>query len=154
GGLPDVPEVGSTSIRLSLSPATVMVTEGAMVPGMFSVSLTAPFSQPITVTVISANPNVATVFPETVTFAAMKTGPEMVQVTAPVDDDTMDNSTTLVLSSPETGPAFVTVNVDDPDVQGLLVSPTRVSMTEGRTEALNVRLAKKPASSVVVTLTS
>jgi len=155
GGLPDsVSTDASTTIRLALSPAAVMVTEGAMAPGVFSVSLTQPFSQPITVTVISANPNVATVFPETVTFGAMKTGPEMVQVIAPVDDDTVDNSTTLVVSSPETGPAFVTVNVDDPDVQGLLVTPNRVSMTEGRTEGLNVRLAKKPASSVVVTLTS
>jgi hypothetical protein len=54
----------------------------------------------------------------------------------------------------ETGSATLGVEVDDMDIQALLATPPRVAMTEGRTETLSVRLAKRPASAVVVTVAS
>lgn len=145
-----------TPVRLQLSETAVRVTEGSPTASMgtFTVSFTRPWSSPITVSLFSANPNVATVIPETLTFAAGEIGPQMVTVLAAIDDDTVDNTTTITLSSVETGGATLSVEVDDMDVQGLLTMPGRLAMTEGRTESLNVRLAKRPASAVVVTLTS
>src|SRR3569833_1770267 len=80
--------------------------------------------------------------------------PKTKQLLATVDDDTINNTTTIFVNAGETGAKSVTVIVDDPDVQSLLVLPTKVSMTEGRTETLSVRLAKRPASAIVVTLAS
>ena len=151
-GGPDTIVAGVTPVKLVISPTTpIMVTEGGM-PGQFTVRFDRIWSSPITLTLVSANPNVATVVPETVTFGAGMTGPVTVMVLPMVDDDTADNTTSISVFSTETGSANVTVNVDDVDIQGLLVDPARVSMTEGRTEPLRVRLNKRPASSVVVTV--
>lgn len=154
GNSPDVPSTGTTAVKLVVGPPSITLSEGSSVTGMLSVALDRPYSQPITVTIVSANANVATVIPETVTFPENSITPQIVQVLAPVDDDTVPNTTTLTVFSQETGSANVTVNVDDPDVQGLLASPPMLSMTEGRTETVGIRLSKRPASAVVVTLTS
>jgi len=158
GGLsdaaPDAPTSGTTPVKLVFGPPVLTMTEGQSMPGTLMIGLDREWSADITVTITSSNPNVATVFQDSVTFPAMTMAAKPVQVIAPVDDDTVSNTATIVASAVETGAAMVAVNVDDPDVQGLLPLPTKLSMTEGRTETLTVRLAKKPASAIVVTLVS
>src|SRR3569623_1557332 len=78
--------------------------------------------------------------------------PKAIQILAPVDDDTINNTTTIIANAVETGAKSVTVNVDAPDVQSLLVKPPQVSLTEATPEPLSVRLVKWPASAIVVTL--
>ncbi|MEA2699491.1 MAG: hypothetical protein QOI66_3762 [Myxococcales bacterium] len=152
----DAEQEAVTPVRLDVNATALMLTEGSPTLGIktFEVGLDRPWSTPITVTLISGNPNVALVTPETLEFAIGERAPKTVAVRAVEDDDTVDNSTTITISSLETGSKTVAVNVKDVDVQALLVFPTKVSMTEaGRTESVNVRLAKKPASAVVVTAT-
>jgi len=151
---PDLPTRGTTPVQLVVGPPVLMMTEGQPTPGVIMVGLDQEWSADITVTITSSNPNVATVLQDTVTFPAMTMAPKAIQILAPVDDDTINNTTTIIANAVETGAKSVTVNVDDPDVQSLLVLPTKVSMTEGRTETLSVRLAKRPASAIVVTLAS
>lgn len=151
---PDLPTRGTTPVQLVFGPPVLMMTEGQATPGVVMIGLDQEWSTDITVTVTSSNPNVATVLQESVTFPAMTMTAKPIQVLAPVDDDTINGTTTIVANAVETGAAIVTVNVDDPDVQSLLPLPTKVSMTEGRTETLSLRLAKKPAGTVVVTLAS
>lgn len=146
----------TTPVRLQISETSLKLVEGSPTAyrGTFFVSLTRPWSTPILVTVLSTNPNAATVMPQTIEFPANSTDSFMVTVDALEDDDTADASSTIVLSSIETGSATVAVAVDDTDVQALLALPPRLSMTEGRSEPLTVRLAYRPASAVVVTVTS
>jgi len=152
GGL--VGEPPKTEVRLVVGPPVIALMEGSSETGMLSIALDKAYSKPITVSIVSANSNVATAIPDTVTFPELTTSPQVVHVVAPIDDDTVPNSTTLTVFSAETGGTTVTVNVDDPDNQLLIATPDRLSMTEGRTELVSFRLWKKPASAVVVTLTS
>lgn len=152
--VPDAPTSGTTPVKLVFGPPVLNMTEGQSMPGTLMVGLDQEWSTAITVTITSSNPNVATVIQDSVTFPPMTMTAKPVQIIAPVDDDTISNTTTIVATAVETGAATVTVNVDDPDVQSLLPLPTKISMTEGRTETLSVRLAKKPASAIVVTLAS
>ena len=74
-----------------------------------------------------------------------------------VDDAlTESNETVIVTMGTPTnatkGTPFVhTLNITDNDVQGLVVSPTSVSVPEGGTASIMVCLAKQPLSSVTVT---
>jgi hypothetical protein len=145
---------GTTPVRLKTSVSSLMVVEGATVAQTFLLSLDRPWSEPITVTASAANPNVAIVIPETIEFLPQDIGPKEVKVVAALDDDTADDKTTITLSSVKTGSAIVTVDVDDVDVQAILATPGRVSMTEGRIENLTVRLNNRPGSTIVVTATS
>ncbi|MES1208413.1 MAG: hypothetical protein ABUS79_20945, partial [Pseudomonadota bacterium] len=157
GGQDALPDAGITPVKLIVSKTTLALIEGSSTSGMdtFTVKLDMPWSTPITVTLISGNNNVAIAAPETLEFPANDTGEQMVTVRAIEDDDIVDNSTTLSLSSIETGTVTVKVDVKDSDVQALLATPTSVSINEaGRTETVSVRLAKKPASAVVVTAAS
>lgn len=143
---------GTTPVKLVVGPTSIQMTEGSLMTGKLSVAIDRPYSQSITVSIISSNPAVARAIPESVTFAPNTVMAHVVEVFAPVDDDTVPDSTTLTVFSQETGSAAVTVNVDDPDVQTLIPDASSVTMTEGRTENLTFRLFKRPASAVVVTL--
>ena len=145
---------GTTPVKLIVGQGPIQLTEGSPTTGKLSVAIDRPYSQSITVTIISANPAVARAIPESITFPPNTVMAHVVEVFAPVDDDTVPDSTTLTVFSQETGSATVTVNVDDPDVQALVANPPSVTMTEGRTENVTFRLFKRPASAVVVTLSA
>ena len=134
------------------SAATVSVTEGAQTT--FMVTLSRPSSTPISVTVASGDRSVATVQEDTLEFAANEVGPKIVTVSGSEDDDVVNNSTTITLSAVEATTASVRVQVTDDDQQALLVSPTQISMTEGGTSQVNIRLAFRPSAAVNVTISS
>jgi len=154
GGAGGMDSPGTTFVKLMVGPTDIQLTEGSPTAGKLQVSIDRPYSQDITVTIVSANPAVATVIPETVTFPANTMTPQVVQVMAPVDDNTVMDRTTLTVFSQETGSKTVTVEVADISVQALLATPPNLSTTEGRAETVSYRLAFRPASAVVVTLTS
>jgi hypothetical protein len=148
GGPPPV-----TPVRVMATPGILTMDENTSAPMTIKVSLTMPWSEDITLSV-SSNANVAALMSESLVFRAGETGPKTILVSAPPDDDTVDNTTDIIISSKDTGSAIVKVNVHDIDVQGIRTSATKLTLTEGNTESLGVRLYKRPASAVVVTLTS
>ena len=140
------------SVALLVQPTTVTVNEGgAGVP--FAVSLSAAFQSPITVTITSANPAIATTQEQVVVFDANTVGPKMVTILGAQDKNTVNDTTIVTLTAPEAATAVVQVNVIDDDTQAMLVTPTQVSMLEGSSTQIGVRLAFQPATTTIVTLT-
>lgn len=140
------------SVSLLVQPSVVTVNEGgAGVP--FAVSLSAAFQSPITVTITSANPAIATTQEQVVVFDANTVGPKMVTVLGVQDKNTVNDTTVVTLTAPEAATAVVQVNVIDDDTQAMLVAPTQVSMLEGSSTQLGVRLAFQPVTTTTVTLT-
>lgn len=78
-----------------------------------------------------------------------------VTVTALGDDDVVDEQVAIRLAAAGLSDRFVHVAIDDDDVQALQVTPLVVPpLAEGATADLGVRLAHRPADSVVVTVAS
>ncbi len=131
-----VPEGGTNTItvRLQSQPAgnvTVIIT-----PGTGDTSLTV---SPTTLTFTPANWNIA----QTVTFSAAE------------DADSTNGTRPFVFSS--TGLTSITVTVTEADNetgQGLIVTPTTITVPEGSSAPFAVRLAAQPTGNVTVTTTA
>ena len=81
---------------------------------------------------------------------------QMVTLTAAADDDFVNDSETLTLTASKSGgyngeTAEITVTVTDDDEAGITV-PGTVTVTEGGTMTVDVKLAAAPTASVTVTL--
>jgi len=157
GGTVIVPGSGGNggaapSVALLVQPSTVTVNEGGMgVP--FAVSLSAAFQSPISVTITSANPAIATTQEQVVVFDANTVGPKMITILGVQDKNTVNDTTVVTLTAPEAATAVVQVNVIDDDTQAMLVTPTQISMLEGSSTQIGVRLAFQPVTTTTVTLT-
>ncbi len=143
---------------LTLPADPVSLTEGGG-SQTFSVALAAAPTGTVTVDVASNDTNAATVSPSSLTFTTSdwSTGKD-VTVTPVHDDDATDETVTVTLSA-ENGDydgvtGTVTVNVDDDETQGLVLSPSSLSMNEGDKAPFTVVLASKPTAPVTVTVTS
>lgn len=131
---------------LSVSPTTINVTEGSSTGAQ--VVLGVPTSVATDVTVLVANPALATVSAATVQVAAGETTASLT-VTGEQDDDMVSGSTTLVATLASLQ-ASATVNVDDNDTQAILALPGSVVLAEGETEGIDVKLAYQPTGPVTV----
>ncbi len=134
--------------------ASITVVEGDPLGSTFMVTLAKPFPTQVTVNVTTSDRTVASVAQDTLVFPANDVGPQIVTVLGTPDDDTVSNSALVTLSAQETGTATVHVTVTDINKQAIVVSPTQVSMQQGETTQVGVRLAFRPSVPVTVTVTS
>ena len=138
---------------ITVTPATVAVTEGSATPGTFQVHLNQMPSSAVTVNLASGNTAAATVSPATLTFTpANYMTDQTVSVLAVSDDNTLNETTTIDVTSAGLTTRTVAVTVTDDDTQSIVVTPTSVTVAEGGTSTFTVRLAFNPASAVSVSL--
>ena len=123
--------------------------------GNFTVRLSNDPLGSVDVTVASSDGGAATASPTTLTFDSSNYDqPQTVDVTGIADADVADETVTLTLSATDVADETVTVNVNDDDTQTIQVSAATVSVDEGSTGELTVRLSNDPLGSFTVTLTS
>ncbi|MCE9572652.1 MAG: FG-GAP-like repeat-containing protein [Deltaproteobacteria bacterium] len=126
-----------------LSAATLTVSEGST--GTVGVSLQFMPTSDVTVTVASADPAVATAAPATLTFtSANYATPQLVTIGGVIDADAVDESTTVSLTSAGLATRTVAVTVTDIDHLGLEASVPSLSIGEGATGTVGVRLTAQP----------
>ncbi len=135
---------------LVLDRTALTVGEGASAG--FTVRLA--FAPPGPVAVDLASDRAAvTVSPTRVTFESSDFDtPRAITVTAASDDDTRDLSASLTVSSAGLSPRSVAVTVADDDVQALVLGATALSLTEGGSGSVGLRLAFDPVDPVDVTI--
>src|SRR5205814_2049469 len=134
-------------------PASLSVNEGSATAGTFQVHLNQMPSSAVTVNLASGNTAAATVSPATLTFtSANYMTDQTVSVLAVSDDNTLNESTTVDVTSAGLTTRTVAVTVVDDDTQSIVVTPTSVAVGEGGTSTFTVRLAFNPASAVSVSL--
>lgn len=154
GGEDAAPPDAGPGPAFTVTPDTLTLAEGGA-SGTFTVALTAPPAGSIEVTVASSDTGAVTASPATLTFTSDDYDTPQTVTVAPVDDpDAADESATVTLSAAGIDDATVTVTVTDDDSQGIVVSPTEVTVVEGATGVVSVRLAAEPAANVTVTVAS
>ena len=144
---------------LTVSATSVSLTEGGST-GSYTVKLDAAPNANVTVAVSSGDTGAVTASPSSLTFTTTNYSSEQtVTLTAVGDADGADESVT-VSNAPSGGgygnvpSVTLTVSVDDDD-QGLTVSATSVSLTEGgSTGSYTVKLDAAPNANVTVAVSS
>ncbi len=145
----DAPVV--TPLALVVTPTTLTVNEAAT--GTFTVALNRAPTSAVTVNVTTADRTVATVAPSTLTFSPTDfSTPQTVTVTGTHDSDTQDNTTSVTLSANGVDNVNVAVTVKDIDVQTIQIQPATLTVLEGTTGSLDVRLGFMPQADVTVTI--
>ena len=140
---------------LTLSASELTVAEG--VSGTYTVKLDTLPSGSVTVTVSGASGEVSA-SPTKLTFSTVNwNAAQTVTVSAGGDDDTIDDTATLVNSAgSEYGSVSeeLSVTVDDDDTEGVTLSVSGLTIAEGGTGTYTVKLDTLPAGSVTVTPSS
>lgn len=110
----------------------------------------------VSISIGSADPSIAVASPSVLTFtSATYDQPQTVTITGIDDDDVLDDSTTIAVTSAGLAPSSISVLVADDDAQSILVAPTTLSLVEGGTpSAFTVRLAFIPTNPVTVDVAS
>jgi hypothetical protein len=135
------------------SVATLSVAEGAS--GSFGVALAFDPVTPLTVSLVSANTSAISLAAPTLTFTSANYAvPQMVSVAGVIDANTASEVVPISLTATGVVAKTVTVTQVDKDVQGLLVSPTAVSVSETGTTTVTVALKFNPLSNANVTIAS
>ena len=136
-----------------VSSTSVMVGEGSNIS--VNVSLKYQPTASVTVNVSSAMTIVAGVTSATLTFTPGNYATaQSISISGTEDADTANSSTSVSLTLAGATPANVNVTVIDNDNIGIELNPTSLTVNEGGTSFLQVRLTAQPASSITVTLTS
>jgi hypothetical protein len=133
--------------------ANVSVLEGSTAG--FGVRLSAQPAATVTVTVASDDTTKATVSPTTLTFTPANYATyQNVTVTGVSDANTLNETTTISLSSAGLAGVSVTVTVTDDDVQAIQTSVASLTIGEAGSGTVGVRLAAQPATTVTVSVAS
>jgi hypothetical protein len=156
-GLPEatvaVTVVDDDTVTIVAEPAALLVDEGGT--ETFTVRLGARPGADVTVDVASSDPDVASADPATLTFTpADYDQPRTVTVTGVDDADLANEAATLTLSAPGLDEVDIGVGVDDDDTQRIVASSDSVTVDEGGTAQLTVRLSNDPLGAVVVSVAS
>lgn len=108
------------------------------------------------VTVASSDTTAMTVSPATLTFtAANYATPQTVILTGVTSAGTANRAANAALAAPGVATTTVPVTVVDVAAQGLSITPTALTLTEGgATGSAGIKLTQAPAANVTVTLTS
>ena len=144
---------------ITFSPTSVSLDEGGST-GSYTVVLAAAPNGAVTVTVTSGDTGAVTASPAKLTFATDNWSTTQTVTLTPVDDaDASDESVTVTHSASGDGydgvSATLTANVDDDDSQGITLSSTTASLTEGGgTGTYTVKLATQPTASATVAVSS
>ena len=149
-----VAEIDNDILNLVVSPAAMIVPEGDR--ETFAVQLTNVPGGLVTVaiarTVGDADLSVA---PSSLIFTSLSWNvPQTVTVAATEDDDVVAGSATIEVSSPSAANSPVSVYAveSDNDSLELVVVPTALTVPEGGLDGFAVKLSKRPAATVTVTL--
>ncbi len=135
------------------STSSLTVTEGGM--GTFTVRLGFQPSAPVTVNLTSTNPQIATVDPPSIMFSnTTYLMPVLVTVRGTEDANAVPDGTSVVLRSTGLADQTIAITANDNDVQGLEVTAASITVGEGTTMMLGVRLRQDPIGSVGVTASS
>ena len=145
--------------ELVVQPRALPVDEGGT--GAFTVRLTAEPTVNVTVTVVSDDAGAASLSRGALTFnrGNWNTG-QTITVTGEQDGDSREESVNVTLSATggeyggESATVLVTVTDDEAPVPNLVLSPTRLNITEGGSGAFTLRLATQPTASVTVSVES
>ena len=145
---------------LSLSPDALLMPEASSLS--YTVQLATEPTAAVTVAIASDDPDV-TVSPTSLTFnpsgAELWNTEQMVTVTAAEDDDGVSETVTLT-HSPTGGDygssenAGLPVKLTDNDPRGLLLSTTKVFVSEVGSSTYTARLATEPTAAVTVAIAS
>ncbi len=138
---------------LIVSSELLAVDEGSS--NSFTVVLAAQPISDVVVTVsrTSGDSDLGVIVGNTLVFTSANWNvPQMVVVAAAEDVDLAAGAATFSVSSPGLATQNVQVNEIDNDVQALVVSPLSVSVNEGGSASLTVRLSNQPSGNVVVNL--
>ncbi|MCB9653596.1 MAG: hypothetical protein H6729_05645 [Deltaproteobacteria bacterium] len=138
---------------LVVSPVSLSLIEGGS--DLIEIVLAAEPSGPVTVTVGSEDPAVASVSAGAVFFTVANWDtPQFVTVLATQDANAQDDVTHVFVQAPDLVDALIPVVVEDDDTQSIVVAPDTLAMTEGDTQILTVSLAFQPLTDVIVTVAS
>jgi hypothetical protein len=138
---------------LVVTPATLSVVEGGT--ATFTVRLAAQPPANVVVNVASSDGSAVTATPAMLVFTpASWNVAQIVTLTGVQDADLVDEAATITLSSPFAPSAAVAVTVTDDDVQSIQVNVTSVTLVEGGTASIGVRLGAQPAATVTVQIVS
>jgi hypothetical protein len=136
-------------LQFVTSTGGLSVAEGLSVT--FGVRLSAPISTTIPASIVSVGGGSFTVVPQQLTFTPQNSDTfQTVTVTGIHDDDILDNSGLLSLVAPSLPTVTIPVTVTDIDVQAIIASHTAVTLPEGTTQSVQVRLAFAPPSLVTI----
>lgn len=138
---------------LVVTPAALTVAEGAS--AWFGVRLAFAPAANVVVAVASSDPGSASANPATLTFTPTNYATvQQVTITGVQDPDVLNDSANITLTAPNVAPQIASVTVTDDDTQALIVDNTALTLNEGASATVNVRLAFAPAASVVATAVS
>ncbi|HEV7554905.1 MAG TPA: hypothetical protein VGO00_05570 [Kofleriaceae bacterium] len=162
-GVPDsilsIHDVDKDVQNILVSPTSATITEQGAAATL-NVSLTQQPTTSVTVT-ITTTTGQAVIDSGTLTFTPQSYNTtQPVHVTAPDDADTADGADTIVVSAtdPDGGGHLsrnVAITIKDNDVQQILEdAPNPLAVTETSTSAFNATLKFKPATNIVVSVTS
>ena len=143
--------------RLVVSRDALSVGEGAT--ASYTVRLETEPTAAVTVALSSGDTGAVSVLPASLTFTTGNWNqPRTITVTGVADNDTVDESTTVThtASGGDYGglTATLPVTVVDDSEEGLVVSRTSLSVTEGDSASYTLRLATRPAGVVTVVVSS
>lgn len=121
----------------------------------FTVRLSYPPPADLDVAVASSDPSALAVSPAALRFTTSNwSTPQTVTVEAPQDQDVVDETPAVTLTTAATMPRTIAVAIDDDDEQEVLFAPATVAVVENATAALSVHLRYEPAAPVTVTVAS
>ena len=154
GTLP-VTVVDNERFNLVLSPASLTVGEGSS--ATYTVKLVLQPTGNVTVSIGGTSGTDLSLNRSALTFSTGNwNSPQSVRVTARQDDDRGHDSETITHTASGGGygsaSANLPVTVTDDDVADLVLSPTSLTIEEGRSGAYTVRLAARPDGDVSLTL--
>ncbi|MCE9578876.1 MAG: FG-GAP-like repeat-containing protein [Deltaproteobacteria bacterium] len=136
-----------------LGAAALTVGEGG--EGTVGVTLQYMPSADVTVAVASGSPLSATVAPATLTFKPTDYNvTQLVHVTGVTDADAVNDTTTVTFSSAGLADRTTAVTVTDVDHLGLEASVPSLSLGEGATEPIGLRLTAQPLADTSITIAS
>jgi hypothetical protein len=141
------------TLGIDISATTAALNEGGT--ASFMVRLTAQPTANLSVAVSSGDTTSVTVSPASVAFTSMNWNMyQMVTLTGVEDNDLAGESVTIALTSSGLTTRNVTVTVTDNDTQAFTTTLSAVTVTEGASTTIGVRLAYQPAANVTVTVSS
>jgi hypothetical protein len=141
------------AVQIQISPNTLGVVEGMQ--AVFQARLTEQPAAPVTVNVASNNTGSVSVSPTTLTFTTSDWNTyQNVVVSGVQDNNLVPDSANVALSSPGLNSKTVMVTTTDNDSQSLVVSQSStLTVSEGASASITVRLAYQPISTTTVSVT-
>lgn len=139
----------------SIQVASTMVTVAEGASTNVNVTLAYQPVGSVVVDVASLAPGIADVTPATLTFtAANYATPQAISISGTEDADVVGGTTSISLALLGATGATVGVTVTDNDTLGIELSPAMLTLGEGSSDTLQVRLTAQPSAATTVNLMS